>query len=183
MEGLSLRIICLSVPGITFSAFHLSSPPFQSPAGVSHYGASPKFPLATTSNATRLAQQEHVSPRELKSRKVVLPTLNLRELKEYEWRACCGRVPAFLLAHQTLIFPWKLRWISHSSSPVYFSKKIALLMCIMVILLHVRPNKNLDCVCTRKITYCVFYPSGSHWIFRNSFSGLSCFLNNLFLWK
>lgn len=42
-------------------------------------------------------------------------------------------------------FPWKLSWMCQASSPIYFSKKIALLMCIMEIMFHIWTNKkNLD---------------------------------------
>lgn len=97
---------------------------------------------------------------------------------------CCGRVPSFSILHQTAVFPWKLNWISHSDSPVDFSKKIALLMCVMEMVLWVRPNqKNLDWVCTWRITSRAFHPSGSRWIFWNSFAGSACSFNNPFVWK
>ena len=100
------------------------------------------------------------------------------------WEPCCRRVPSFFRVHQTAISPWKSSWISHASSPDYFSKKIALLMCIMEMVLHVRPNKkNSDRVCAWKIASWDFHPRGSREIFWNSFSGSACFLNKPFLWK
>lgn len=100
------------------------------------------------------------------------------------YEPCYRRALSFFKVHQTAVFPCKLSWISHTSSPDYFSKKIALLMCIMEIVLHVGPNKkNWDCVCMWKIASCAFHPSGSQGIFWNSFSGSACFLNHSFLWK
>lgn len=48
-------------------------------------------------------------------------------------------------------FPWTLSWMSYTCSPIYFSNKIALLMCIMEIMFYIRTSKkNLDSRSPRK---------------------------------
>lgn len=81
-------------------------------------------------------------------------------------------------------FPWKLSWMSYASRPIYFSNQIALLMCIMEIMFHIRTSKkNLDSGSPRKSPPVLSF----QWIPRRfsetHFQALPAFFNSPFLWE